>query len=191
MLLKFIPIDRSGDGPMRLPEKTLSELIREGRTYDEYLQYQGFEATGNRPVYQGDVLELKITDELMDITKDHFSISNIGKDLKERPKVISVLCHIRHDDITRIGCDYDIYYMDRDRSIMNHDNEPEIRPVASGCDTDFPMYLCQKGAKVIANTVTETTDVFGQIIEYTQFTRSTPIPRHAVMNEYAEKEVTS
>lgn len=86
MLLKFIPIDRSSGAAMKLPEMTLSELIRSGKTYDEYLQYQGFEASDGRPVYQGDVLELKITDELMDVTKNHFSISNIGKYLKKHPQ---------------------------------------------------------------------------------------------------------
>lgn len=176
MILKFIPIDRSSGAAMRLPEMTLSELIRSGKTYDEYLQYQGFEATGDRPVYQGDVLELKITDELMDVTKDHFSISNIGKYLKEHPKVISVLCHIRYDDVTRIGCHYDIYYMDRDRNIVDTDGEPTTEPITTGCDTDFPMYLCQKGARVIANTITAEANVFKQIIGYTQYTRSTPIP---------------
>lgn len=186
MLLKFIPIDRSSGEPMRLPEKTLSELIRSGKTYDEYLQYQGFEASDGRPVYQGDVLELKITNELMDVTKDHFSISNMGKDLKERPKIISVLCHIRYDDVTRIGCYYDIYYMDRDRNIVDMDDEPTTEPITMGCDTNFPMYLCQKGAKVIDNTVTSKANVLEQIVDYTQYTRSMPIPRHAVMNEYEE-----
>lgn len=97
MTLKFIPIDRSSGAAMRLPEMTLSELIRSGKTYDEYLQYQGFEATGGRPVYQGDVLELKITDELMDVTKDHFDdmlrlhAVHVVPDMRARPAVHGLL----------------------------------------------------------------------------------------------------
>lgn len=185
MILKFIPIETSGKVNVAKPERTLSELIRDGMTYEKYLQYQGFESADGKPVYQGDVLELRITDELMDINKDGFSNSNLGKDLKKHPKVISVLCHIKYDDeIPRIGCHYDIYYMDRDRRIVNAHDEPEIDSIAMDCEYNFPMYLCQKGATVIANTVTATTDVFEHIADYTDYTKLQGIPQHAVMNSY-------
>lgn len=76
--------------------------------------------------------------------------------------------------------------MDRDRNIVDMDGEPTTEPITMDCDTNFPMYLCQKGTKVIANTVTSKANVLEQIVGYTQYTRSMPIPRHAVMNEYEE-----
>lgn len=185
MLLKFIPVEKDGDVLFAHPAQTLPELIKSGKEYAEYLQYQGFNDKSGREVYQGDLLELKITDELMDFPKDGFANSNLGKDLKKHPKVISVLCHIGYDGVSRIGCSYDVYYMDRDRRIVNNDGEPEVYPIASGTDTNFPMYLCQKGATVIANSVTTTcSNLFEQIGSYTGYTRTTPIPEHAVMNAY-------
>ena len=185
MLLKFVPVEKDGDILFAHPARTLSELIESGKQYAEYLQYQGFNDKSGKEVYQGDLLELKITDELMDFPKDGFANSNLGKDLKKRPRVISVLCHIGYDGVSRIGCSYDVYYMDRDRRIVNDKDEPEICPIASGTDTDFPMYLCQKGATVIANSVTTTNNsLFEQIAGYTGYTKTTPIPEHAIMDSY-------
>lgn len=185
MVLKFKPIEISENAHITHPEATLSELIKAGRTYDKYLQYQGFDDADGKSVYQGDVLELMVTDEIMDITKDGFSNSNLGKDLKRHPKVISVLCHIHYNEEARIGCSYEIYYMDRDRRIVNMDDEYEIDSIAIGTsDNKFPTYLCEKGAKVIANTVTATADVLEHIAEYTGYDKYTAIPEHAVMGSY-------
>lgn len=184
MTLKFTPLTKKDGLCVPGREMPLSELIKSGSPYDAYLQYQGFQDADKNPVYEGDLLELKITDELMDSRKDLFYNSNLGINLKKHPKVISVLCHIEHNTSDFIGCHYGIYYMDRERGIVAEDATPEISVIAMGCDCNFPIYLCQKGAVRIANTVTAPDNVLEHIAEYTGFTPYAPIPQHAVMNGY-------
>ena len=184
MVLKFIPLTKKDKLLVPGREMTIHELTASVSSYDDYLQYQGFQDADNNSVYEGDLLELKITDELMDRKKNLFYNSNLGIDLRKHPRVISVLCHIEHNTSDHIGCHYGIYYMDRERDIVIEDGTPEISTIAMGCKCNFPIYLCQKGAVRIANSVTAHNDVFEHIAEYTDFTPYTPIPQHAVMNGY-------
>ena len=129
---------------------TLKELTR-GLTdfdeYDYYLQYLGYHDKSDRELYEGDVVELTITDDLM---KSSFSNSNMGKYIEEHPNVTSVV--IEHKPNTDcLSMSYVVY------AKVNGEFEylPNKMPktLAYGEDSMFPKYLAQKGAVYIGNTI--------------------------------------
>lgn len=185
MLLKFKPLEKTKTGTQILPGITIKELIGKHLIYDEYLQYTGVDDKDKHPVYQGDLLELQITDELMDRNKNMFFNSNLGIDLKDRPEVISVLLHVEYNSETKfIGCYYTVYYMDKEFKIVDAHNETCIKPIVSADGTLFPCYLCEKGARIITSTL-NITDTLQNISEYTFWRKNAmAIPQHAITGKY-------
>ena len=122
--------------------------------FDRYLQYLGWTDANKKEIYEGDVLELAITPELMDIKQDGFSNSNLGNRIKELGDVTSVLLVFRVD-AKFMSTPYDLYFCRNGKLERNEDNEPDAE--ACGHDFSFPQYLCNKGAIIVANIVANPT----------------------------------
>ena len=120
--------------------------------FDYYLQYLGFKDAWKRELYEGDVIELTITPDLMDVTKDGFACSNLGKYIKEQGDITTVGMIFKYDN-TFLGVHYDLYFYRNGKLIRDEDGNVEIE--TSGADYNFPIYLCQKGAVRIGNIVSE------------------------------------
>lgn len=185
MLLKFKPLVKTENGTQILPGATMKELIEKSQICDEYLQYTGVDDKDKHRVYQGDLLELQITDELMDHSKNTFFNSNLGIDLRKHPDVISVLLYAEYNPETKfIGCYYDVYYMNKDFKIIDENNEISTEPIVSSGGTMFPCYLCEKGARIITSTL-NITDVLQNISEHSLWKKNDmDIPQHAITEKY-------
>lgn len=106
------------------------------------LQYLGFEDANKKDVYQGDVLCLEITDDLLDHDKNMFFNSNIGKVVEGDRTISHVIC-VLDAEKARLETGYSLYFY---RSGVS-----EV--VTYGSDVNFPMYLVSKGALVIGHTL--------------------------------------
>ena len=132
---------------------TLQELVAtqsDFNEFEEYIQYLGFQDRTDTEVYEGDVLELPITEELMSPNTGGFFNSNLGKTITQEQNITSVILEMRHNH-PQLGTHYKVYFM-RDGAIeRDEDGLPEC--VAMSSDSNFPMYLCQYGATIIGNTI--------------------------------------
>lgn len=131
-------------------QMTLEKLIKNGMTFKEYLRFTGFEDANKQKVYEGSVIELMITDELMDTEKNTFYNSNLGKAMSKNRSIKSVLCEIANDQ-DQLQCRYTVYFVTEDGVILDDDGKADEQ--ALGYDTLFPKYICAKGGRVIGNTV--------------------------------------
>lgn len=128
----------------------LEDLINNKTDFDEYdiyLQYLGYNDASERELYEGDVIELKITDELM---KTSFSNSNLGKYIKENPNITSIVLEHKTDS-SCVSMDYDVYAKVDGEFVYRSDKK--VKTIASGEDTMFPKYLVSKGAVYIGNVM--------------------------------------
>ena len=118
--------------------------------YDCFIQYLGYSDADKTDVYEGDVLELKVTDDLMNHDKDTFFNSNLGKYIEKNPSITSVLL-LNKFDKRCMSMDYELYFC-RDFKI-DRDEDGSVDLHCASSDNMFPQYLCSKGAVVIGNIV--------------------------------------
>ena len=120
------------------------------------LPYMQMHDANQNEIYAGDVLCLKITEELMDIRKNTFTKSNLGKYILEHPEVTEVYLVIGRVTEVNFGTFYYECYMARNHKIDRLDlphssHNKEIEPNCWGEDTWFPQYTVNKGAVIVAN----------------------------------------
>ena len=116
--------------------------------FDELLQFANFQDFNKTDVYDGDILQLKITPELMDHTKNAFYNSNLGRYIKQEKNITDVYLVINGPEHNKLFL-YELY-MARDHKLeRDDDDKPEYNCI--GEDSSFPMYLVQKGATIIGN----------------------------------------
>lgn len=136
--------------------KTLISGTTDFSEYTTYLQYLGFNDSKHKEVYEGDVLRLDITDELMDHSKNLFFNSNFGKYIEKLRETENVTGFILHLDCAN-SSSRSIYYkgfVEIDGFIERyHDDSKDLKYDCYSQDCDFPMYVCEKGAYIIGNTV--------------------------------------
>lgn len=164
---------------------TLEQLIARGcNNIMEYLRFTGFKDADKQKVYEGSVIELMITDELLDHSKNTFYNSNLGKAMSKDRSIKSVLCEIASDQ-EQLHCKYTVYFVTDDGVMM--DDNGAIEEQALGYDTMFPAYLCAKGGRVIGNTVIDN-DIYKKIDNYTNWaSKETEI--HVIVENCDDNEV--
>ena len=133
---------------------SLEELIRNGSDfltkYDTFIQFLGYHDASKQEVYEGDVLELKITDDLMNHDKDMFFNSNIGRCIEKEGDITSVIL-VNKFEKTCMTMSYDVYFCRSGKIERDEDNDLVVE--CCGVDANFPQYLCNKGATVIGNII--------------------------------------
>lgn len=135
---------------------TLKHLMYYGKDLllrsDTFIQYLGYHDFNSVEVYEGDVLELKITDELMNHKENMFFNSNIGKYIEKEGNITSVILVNKYDKDC-MSMDYEIYFCRDCKIERDNDGIPDIGSM--GDDKMFPQYLCCKGAVIIGNIVVD------------------------------------
>ena len=146
--------------------RSLEELVTlqtDFRKYKTFLQYLGFSDANKRDLYEGDVIELMITKEMLDIHKNGFANSNLGKYIIAEKNITSVICEIVAD-INVLSIKYNLYCL-HNGEILRDEQGCLIQECFRQEDSNFPQYLIAKGAIWIGNTI-ETPDLLqsrGQI----------------------------
>lgn len=158
---KFVPVT---DG--KFGKATSIERLATMGNCDQYLQYMGLKALNSVEIYEGSVLELRITNALMDPQKNLFYNSNLGKAVSEDPSIKSVLC-VMGDKANKMHCPYTVYFA-REDGVICDEKDKLPKEQAVGYDTLFPSYLCEKGAVVIGNTAV-TPDIVENVTRYSMW----------------------
>lgn len=122
------------------------------KDYEIFLQFLGYKDHQKKDVYEGDVLELKITENLMDRKKSLFSSTNLGMAIKNKGNVTSVIL-INKTDKSFMDCSYELYFCVNGK-IQREEDGSFVRE-SSGADSWFPRFLCENGAVVISNKCIE------------------------------------
>lgn len=139
-------------GIIREP-RSLRNLIANQATATEFLQCYGFNDANKTPVCEGDILVLHITEDLMNPKKDMFFNSNLGKRISEDGHITHVICVLDNDN-KFIGCPYTIYFCHDGHIDKTDDNKIDYECMSN--DTNFPLYLINKGAIIESNIVVDT-----------------------------------
>lgn len=150
-MIKFKCFDKEAKKWSKTP---LEYQIKDINYYTDYewCQYLGLHDADDKELYQGDMIELEITEELM---KTSFRSSNLGKYCEKHPEITHIILEFKMRDI--ISMNYNIY--PKINGKINYEKDGEAEKLASGEDSNFPQYLIQKGAKYIGN-ILEQPDLF-------------------------------
>jgi hypothetical protein len=109
----------------------------------------GYKDKNKREIYEGDVIELIITKELMDKTQNTFFNSNLGKYIESHPNITSIV--LAHNITYHLTMNYTVYTKVNGAFEYEDDKTPKI--LTNGEDSNFPIYLAQKGATYIGNVI--------------------------------------
>lgn len=133
---------------------TLKKLVTDQTDFgefDTYLQYLGISDANKRELYEGDVIELTITPDMLDIHKNGIANSNMGKYIIEEGNITSVICEIIADANT-LCTRYNLYCL-RNGEILRYKDGKLKAECTMQEDSLFPQYLSCKGATWIGNMV--------------------------------------
>lgn len=144
-------------------ELDMNEVLRSGlrhfckTSYTDnivFMQQLGYQDANDNDVYEGDVLELKITKELMNHNKNMFFNSSLGQYIEKEGDITSVILVNKYDKHF-MSMDYELYFCKNNRIERDNDGIPYAHNI--GDDKTFPQYLCYKGATIIGNIVLDKT----------------------------------
>lgn len=133
---------------------SLKELLTRGHEllyeYDEFLQFLGYHDSDGKEVYEGDVLILNITEDLMNHEISSFYNSNLGRIIEREGDITNVIL-VNNPNKQFMSMDYTIYFCRNGRIARDEDGDFQV--VCLGDDKAFPQYLCNKGAIVLGNII--------------------------------------
>lgn len=130
--------------------KILTEIFDDSSYH--ILPYIGFMDTNKHDIYAGDILQLNITNDLMQTA---FANSNLGINCKN--KRIQQIFLLIQPEQTALNIPYALYQKTNltdspeTNGWLNHNDENHTIVTSFGTDCDFPRYLCINGAFITGN----------------------------------------
>lgn len=140
--------------------KTLEELLDNNKLFNplsfpissikEKVIFLGLKDANGNEIFDKDILELEITEELMETS---FSNSNLAKAIKKQGDIKSAIL-IFTGIVNDLNTPYELYFVKENNKIDLYENGEFVCEAVSS-DSMFPSYICCKGAKIIGNLVEE------------------------------------
>lgn len=145
MMIKFKCFDKKAKKWSKTP---LEYQIKDINYYTDYewCQYLGLHDADDKELYQGDIIELEITEKLM---KTSFRSSNLGKYCKKHPEITDILLIFDNSNI--LTMQYKVAQKINGNLDYDEEGDGDLNIITYGEDSNFPQYLISKGAIYIGN----------------------------------------